>query len=222
MRLVVNNGQYKITIPKELAESKGWKAGTILRFVEDIDGNGIGGATIQILDGATVLYPATTSLGPTPPLGKFTIDDVTCGTYDMIASAGDYVSSVKSNVVLPSQESLIVDFTGNDALIIGSTCEEDCTTAADNIIHKECDGINGCAFNNDDGTGTAKEVCNFAQPGWIRDYSDTQVIECAEGTPQLKVETKAEVTCELENLLKLTKVVVDKGKLVNLNIVKCG
>lgn len=39
MKLVVNNGQYKITIPKELAESKGWKAGTILRFVEDVDGN---------------------------------------------------------------------------------------------------------------------------------------------------------------------------------------
>lgn len=39
MKLVVNNGQYKITIPKELAESKGWKAGVILRFVEDVDGN---------------------------------------------------------------------------------------------------------------------------------------------------------------------------------------
>ena len=39
MKLVVNNGQYKITIPKELAESKGWKAGTVLRFVEDLDGN---------------------------------------------------------------------------------------------------------------------------------------------------------------------------------------
>ena len=39
MKVIVNYGQYRITIPKELAESKGWKAGTILRFVEDLDGN---------------------------------------------------------------------------------------------------------------------------------------------------------------------------------------
>ncbi len=39
VKVVFNNGQYKLTIPKELAESKGWKKGTILRFVEDMEGN---------------------------------------------------------------------------------------------------------------------------------------------------------------------------------------
>lgn len=39
VKVVVNYGQYKITIPKELAESKGWKAGTKLRFIEDLEGN---------------------------------------------------------------------------------------------------------------------------------------------------------------------------------------
>ena len=34
MKVVVNNGQYKLTIPKELALAKGWKAGTVLRFIE--------------------------------------------------------------------------------------------------------------------------------------------------------------------------------------------
>ena len=38
MKVVLNNGQYKITIPKELAEEKGWGPGTKLRFVEDLDG----------------------------------------------------------------------------------------------------------------------------------------------------------------------------------------
>ena len=38
VKVVVNNGQYKITIPKELAEEKGWNSGTRLRFVEDLDG----------------------------------------------------------------------------------------------------------------------------------------------------------------------------------------
>jgi len=38
VKVVVNNGQYKITVPKDLAESKGWKKGTKLRFVEDPEG----------------------------------------------------------------------------------------------------------------------------------------------------------------------------------------
>lgn len=39
VKVVVNNGQYKITIPKELAEAKGWTSKTRLRFVEDAEGN---------------------------------------------------------------------------------------------------------------------------------------------------------------------------------------
>jgi len=38
-KVIVNNGQYKITIPKELALAKCWDKETILRFVEDTEGN---------------------------------------------------------------------------------------------------------------------------------------------------------------------------------------
>lgn len=39
VKVVVNNGQYKITIPKDLALSKKWNSETKLRFVEDLEGN---------------------------------------------------------------------------------------------------------------------------------------------------------------------------------------
>ena len=39
VKVVVNNGQYKITIPKDLAEEKGWTSKTKLRFVETADGD---------------------------------------------------------------------------------------------------------------------------------------------------------------------------------------
>jgi bifunctional DNA-binding transcriptional regulator/antitoxin component of YhaV-PrlF toxin-antitoxin module len=39
VRVIVNNGQFKITIPKELALSKGWTKNTVLRFIEDTSGN---------------------------------------------------------------------------------------------------------------------------------------------------------------------------------------
>ena len=39
VKVVVNNGQYKITIPKDIAVSKGWTGKTRLRFIEDTDGN---------------------------------------------------------------------------------------------------------------------------------------------------------------------------------------
>ncbi len=38
VKVVAFKGQYRITIPKELAEVKGWKPGTRLRFVELPDG----------------------------------------------------------------------------------------------------------------------------------------------------------------------------------------
>ena len=39
MKVVAYKGQYRVTIPKDLAEGKGWKPGTKLRFVEDTYGN---------------------------------------------------------------------------------------------------------------------------------------------------------------------------------------
>ena len=39
VKVVVNNGQYKITIPKELALEKGWSSKTRLKFTEDAEGN---------------------------------------------------------------------------------------------------------------------------------------------------------------------------------------
>ena len=38
MKVVAYNGQYRITIPKELAEEKDWKPGTKLKFIERPDG----------------------------------------------------------------------------------------------------------------------------------------------------------------------------------------
>ncbi len=39
VKVVVNNGQYKITIPKDIAESKSWTSQTKLRYLEDTEGN---------------------------------------------------------------------------------------------------------------------------------------------------------------------------------------
>ena len=39
VKVVVNKGQFRITIPKELAEAKGWNSKTRLRFIEDKENN---------------------------------------------------------------------------------------------------------------------------------------------------------------------------------------
>ena len=39
VKVVVNNGQYKITIPKDIAIEKGWNSKTKLRFVETAEGD---------------------------------------------------------------------------------------------------------------------------------------------------------------------------------------
>ncbi len=38
VKVVLNNGQYKLTLPKELALAKGWGAKTVLRFIETPSG----------------------------------------------------------------------------------------------------------------------------------------------------------------------------------------
>jgi len=188
-------------------------AGSITGNVQDTENNNIQGARIDVIKGATVEHTASTDAS-----GDYqTTDPVLCGDYNIIASKDSYVSSTKT-ITLPPQTSMTVDFTGSDALVLGTSCEDDCTYAGDNTVHQECDGINGCGFFD----ATAKQVCNLAQPGWIRDYSETQEIECAEGTPRDKVQVKATVTCDEENLIKLTKVVTYKGKLVKLHVVVCG
>lgn len=39
VKVVVNNGQYKITIPKDIAEERGWNSKTKLKYIEDTEGN---------------------------------------------------------------------------------------------------------------------------------------------------------------------------------------
>ncbi len=39
VKIVNNCGQCKITIPKDIIDSKGWNSETRLRFVEDMEGN---------------------------------------------------------------------------------------------------------------------------------------------------------------------------------------
>lgn len=39
MKVVVNNGQYKVTIPKDLAQAKGWDKDTKVRFIENENGD---------------------------------------------------------------------------------------------------------------------------------------------------------------------------------------
>jgi len=39
MKIVLNNRQYRVTLPKELAISKGWTKGHVLMFIEDKEGN---------------------------------------------------------------------------------------------------------------------------------------------------------------------------------------
>ncbi len=38
MKIVEHNGQYRITLPKDLIKDKKLKAGDEIRFVEDLDG----------------------------------------------------------------------------------------------------------------------------------------------------------------------------------------
>ena len=144
--------------------------------------------------------------------------DVLCGTYNVVASAEQYVSKSVPSVQVPPQTDVIVQFTGSNALAQGTQCEADCTYAGDNTLHQECNNVNGCSFYSPQ----AAVVCNLAQEGWERIYSETQTITCPSGPPQEKLTTQASVSCSEENLVKLTKIVIYKGEPVKMVVTVCG
>jgi len=187
--------------------------GQIQGIVTDKDGNPIEGAKISFVYSNLVeeAYTFTDSNGQYGPIV------LPFGDYSIIASHSDYVSQVIEDYLDP-RSTLTADFTNDKALVYGQLCEDDCTYAGDNVVHAGCDGLNGCNFYD----AQAASVCDLAQPGWIRDYNQTQQIQCAEGAPYTKTELKAAVTCVKENLIKLTQIVNYQGKLVKMIVVACG
>jgi len=175
-------------------------------------GNGIQAAKVSILDSGFNEIDFDFTIVD----GTYSIT-VQAGTYTVLASHSDYVSQGVPDQVLNPLATLTVDFT----LVLGTTCEADCTYAGDNTIHSSCSGKNGCEFID----ATAEAACDLAQPGWERVYDADNYIVCS-GSPigalKPKTETEATVTCEEENLVKLTKIVIYKGQPVNLVITVCG
>lgn len=202
-------------------------SGTVAGTVHGINKDGgeipLQDARIRLMQNAEVKY-GNNPLISTDSTGKYTISGVTCGKYDVIASHPEYISSTKSGIDLPPQSSPTVDFIGEESLVFGSSCESDCTYAGDNLIHKECHGISSCQFYGAaaEEIDKSKQICDLAQPGWLRSYDATQELECPSGPLLNKVTIKATVTCDEGNLIKVVKVVKYKGKFAKLFVAACG
>lgn len=192
-------------------------AGTINGNVILKGNGGIDNARVDVLEETDIRFS-----GLTNPSGDYNIANVLCGTYNLIASSDQHLASSKTGIILPPNGIVSVNF----ELVLGSTCESDCTYAGDNLIHAECDGRNRCSFIDN----IARDSCNLAQPGWIRAYDSDNNIQCScigdceitDIGPLLEKSTEQVlVTCDKGNLFKITKIVVYKGKPVNMVIAVC-
>ncbi|MBI4452055.1 carboxypeptidase regulatory-like domain-containing protein, partial [Candidatus Woesearchaeota archaeon] len=182
--------------------------GTISGTIRNENNQPISLADVSLKIDITTVQSAITDIS-----GTYSIS-IGCGTYNLIAAHSDYAPQTKSDISLGGGQQLTVDFN----MVLGTSCEDDCTFAADNIVHASCDGRSGCNFYDD----IAKQVCDLSQPGWVRDYNTNNYIVCAEGTPQPKANIQASVTCSSGTLVKMTRIVVYKGKPVKLVVATCG
>lgn len=163
---------------------------------------------VSLRTGLTIVKSAITG-----QLGNYSIIQINCGTYNLIASHADYLPNSRT-ITLSSGQQATIDL----AMILGTSCEPDCTYFGDNIVHASCDAKNGCTFYD----SISRAACDNSQPGWIRDYSATQYVVCASGAPQPKVEIKASVSCESGTLIKVTRIVLYNGKPVKLVVAACS
>ena len=182
--------------------------GTLNGYVKNQNNQPILLADINIKKDLTTVKTATTN-----QLGDYSAS-ISCGTYNLVASHPDYAPQTKTNVVVLGRQQVEANF----SLVLGTSCEADCTYAADNLVHASCDGKNGCTFYDD----IAKNACDLSQPGWIRDYNASHYVVCASGSPKLKVEIKAVVSCSSGTLVKMVRIVVYNGKPVRLVVATCG
>ena len=186
-------------------------AGSVSGTVRNQDNQSITSAEVTLKKGLTTTKSTTTN-----QLGIYNLTSVSCGTYNLVASHHDYITQTIGNVNISQQTT--VNFEVENSLVLGTSCEQDCTFAAGDIIHASCEGKNGCTFYD----SIAKSVCDNSQPGWVRDYNATHYVICASGSPQPKIEIKASVSCASGTLVKITRIVVYNGKPVNLVVAVCG
>ena len=182
--------------------------GSIAGAVKNLNAQGISSADVSAKKGLTTIASATTN-----QQGGYSIAQINCGTYNLVASHPDYAPATMT-ISPQSGQQLTADF----SLVLGTSCEQDCTFASDNIVHASCDGKNGCAFYD----SIAKAACDNSQPGWVRDYDSSHYVVCASGAPQSKLEIKASVSCASGTLVKVTRIVVHNGKPVRLVVATCG
>ena len=140
--------------------------------------------------------------------------DLSCGDYSAVASHPDYAPQTRAGIFVPPRGQAFA----NISMVLGTSCEQDCTYASDNIVHASCDGKNGCKFYD----SISKAACDLSQPGWIRNYNSTHYIVCASGSPQPKIEIQASLSCSSGTLVKITRIVLYNGKPVKLVVATCG
>jgi len=138
--------------------------------------------------------------------------NIGCGDYNVLASHSTYAPQTKL-VFVPPRWDLSLNF----SLVKGTSCESDCTYASDNLVHASCDGKNGCGFYNE----ITKAACDLSQPGWVREYDSSNYVVCPSGSPQLKVEIQASLSCASGTIIKVTRIVVYNGKPVKLVVAAC-
>ena len=182
--------------------------GSISGSVKNTNAQPISSADISAKKDLTTIKSAVTNNQGSYNFG------INCGTYNLFASHPDYAPQTKSSINVPPKQQVTADF----SMVLGTSCEQDCTFAADNIIHASCNGKNGCAFYD----STAKSVCDNAQPGWVRDYNSSHYITCPSGSPNPKIEIKASVSCSSGTLVKVVSIVLYNGKPVKLVVATCG
>ncbi|MBL7054333.1 carboxypeptidase regulatory-like domain-containing protein [Candidatus Woesearchaeota archaeon] len=151
--------------------------------------------------------------------GSYEINNVSCGTIDLITSKGDYVPKTKT-INLQPKTAIQVNFN----LIYGLVCEADCTYLLDERCHKGCAGFadkagNECRFFDD----TAKNKCDMSKKGWVVDYNATQKIECCDGEPFTTAKTKVVPSCPKgKNLIKNIRISKYKGKPIQIVTAICS
>ena len=194
--------------------------------IEDIGCQAIIDGTITKEDGITPIPNATVTAVATDPVtgvtvkysditpvdGTYSMTVIVNLTYDIVVKVPGYGTGFEWDQTVDEENNRkrTIDF----AIPKAENCEEDCTSPGENVCRLECEGLNGCQYFNI----PTMRVCEGGQLDWIIPYSSTHEVQCCEGEPTPRRQTKIVGVQGVKNIVRVTRIISYGGQIITLVI----
>ena len=159
--------------------------------------------------GATVKVLGTTETAITAADGSYQILGAKIGTFDITAAKTGYDAATDKGITVYDGATATANFVLTQSL--GGNCNDDCTKIGTNVCDASCQGKGLCWFDSDE----TKAACDGTFG--LTELPGGRFVDCCTGKAYTPV--KAQISVPSSNVVTSRRLVLYKGKFVNMVVV---